>query len=65
MERSDAAKAIAQDKPKIWREIRARLCATQNGPQWLPAGYRRSQQRLCRLLIAEMLRDQQTTTQNG
>jgi hypothetical protein len=25
MERSDAVKAIAQDKPKIWREIRAKF----------------------------------------
>jgi hypothetical protein len=65
MERSGAAKVIAQDNPKIWREIRARLCAMRSGPQWLKPGDRRNQRRLCRLLIDEVLRDQRTTAQNG
>lgn len=65
MERSGAAEAIAQDKPKIWREIKARLCGMQRQPQWLPSGHRRNQRRLCRLLIIELLRDQRTTKQTG
>ena len=65
MERSGATKLIAQDNPKIWREIRARLCAMRSGPQWLPPGDRRNRRRLCSLLIAEVLRDQRATAQNG
>jgi hypothetical protein len=59
---SDTA-GTSQGKPKIWRDIRARLSAIQGEPQWLPAGHRRNQRRLCHLLIAEMLRDQRTTAQ--
>jgi hypothetical protein len=55
---------MSQGKPKIWREIRARLSTIQDQPQWLPPGHRRNQRRLCRLLIAEMLRDQRTTMQS-
>ena len=60
MGRSDTAGTSSQDKPKIWRDIRARLCRMQSVPQWLPQGYRRNQRRLGRLLIAELLRDQRT-----
>ena len=65
MKRSDPARATAPDKPKIWREIRARLCAIRSEPQWLPHGYRRNQSRLGRLLIAEVLRDERATAQHG
>jgi hypothetical protein len=58
MSLSDAAKAIAHSKPTIWREIKARLSTARTGPQWLSSSQRRNQRRLCRLLIAELLRDQ-------
>jgi hypothetical protein len=62
MHRSDAAGTASQGQPKIWREIRARLCAMQRTPQWLPHCYRRNQRRMGRLLIAELLRDQRTAS---
>lgn len=61
MSLSDAAKATAHSKPTIWREIKARLSTARPGPQWLPSGQSRNQRRLCRLLIAELLRDELTS----
>jgi hypothetical protein len=58
MSLSDAAKATAHNKPTIWRDIKARLSTARNQPQWLSSGQRRSRRRLCRLLIAELLRDE-------
>jgi hypothetical protein len=58
MSLSDTAKATAHNKPTIWREIKARLSTTRTDPQWLSSGARRSQRRLCRMLIAELLRDE-------
>ncbi|MFN3347540.1 hypothetical protein [Pseudorhodoplanes sp.] len=65
MNRSDAAGTLSQGKPKVWREIRARLCNMQSQPQWLPQGYRRNQRRLGRLLIAELLRDRRAAAQKS
>jgi hypothetical protein len=65
MDRSDGTGTSSSGKPKIWRDIRARLCAVQSGPQWLPHGYRRNQRRMGRLLIAELLRDQRMTARRG
>jgi hypothetical protein len=62
MDLSDAAKATARSKPTIWREIKARLSVARTEPQWLSSSHRRSR-RLCRLLIAELLRDQLTTAE--
>jgi hypothetical protein len=62
MSLSDEAKATSQSKPKIWREIRARLSSAPSEPQW--SGHRRSERRLRRLLIAELLLDQRTTPQD-
>jgi hypothetical protein len=58
MSLSDAARATAHSKPTIWREIKARLSSTRNEPQWLSFGQRRSRRRICRMLIAELLRDE-------
>jgi hypothetical protein len=58
MSLSDAVKATAHGKPTVWREIKARLSTTRTEPQWLSSGPRRNQRRLCRLLIAELLRDE-------
>jgi hypothetical protein len=62
MSLSDAAKPASQSKP-IWREIRARLTMSKDEPRWLSSGPRRSRRRLCRLLIAELLRDEATSAQ--
>jgi hypothetical protein len=56
MSLSDAARATVHSKPTIWREIKARL--TRDEPHWLSSGQRRSRRRLCRMLIAELLRDE-------
>jgi hypothetical protein len=58
MSLSDQAKAMAQSKPTIWREIKARRSTAQAEPEWLTSGPRRNRRRLCSLLIAELLRDQ-------
>jgi hypothetical protein len=58
MSHSDTAKATAHSKPTIWREIKARLSTGRAEPQWLSSGPRRNRRRLCRLLIAEVLRDE-------
>jgi hypothetical protein len=58
MSLSDTAKATAHSKPTIWREIKAQLSTARGEPQWLSYGQRRSRRRLCRLLIAELLRDE-------
>lgn len=58
MSLSDTAKATAHSKPTIWREIKTRLSTARGEPQWLSSGQRRSRRRLCRLLIAELLRDE-------
>lgn len=65
MSLSDAARADSQGEPKVWREIRARLSAIRNEPKWLSSGHRRTERRLCRLLIAEMLRDERVAAQRG
>jgi hypothetical protein len=59
----DAARADSQHERKVWREIRSRLSAIRNEPKWLTSGHRRTERRLCRLLIAEMLRDEKTAAQ--
>jgi hypothetical protein len=58
MSLSDAARATTHSKPTIWREIKARLSAARSEPQWLSSGQRRSRRRLCRILIAELLREE-------
>ncbi|MGV3634273.1 MAG: hypothetical protein ACO1NY_07965 [Pseudorhodoplanes sp.] len=58
MSLTDAARASAHNKPTIWRDIKARLSSPRDEPQWLSSGQRRNRRRLCRMLIAELLRDE-------
>jgi hypothetical protein len=36
----------------------------RNEPKWLSSGHRRTERRLCRLLIVEMQRDQRSAARN-
>jgi hypothetical protein len=64
MSLSDAASAASPDERKVWREIRSRLLSLRNEPKWLSSGHRRTERRLCRLLIVEMQRDQRSAARN-
>lgn len=63
MSLSDAAGAASPNERKVWREIRSRLSALRTEPKWLISGHRRTERRLCRLLIAELLRDERVAAQ--